>query len=355
MNEEANNDGVLDFVAIGDIVTDAFIELEDAWVETDNPTKSKELCMRFGDKIPYKDVVIVPAVGNSPNASVAAHRLGLNSAIITNIGDDQHGAECLGSLRHEGVSTEFVEMHAGLPTNYHYVLRFGAERTILVKHTHYQYEFPNHELSERKPKWLYLSSLAENSLEYHDQITRWLDQNPNTKLAFQPGTFQIKLGYEKLAGIYQKSEIFFCNKEESEKILGIEGSKNTKSVKGAKNAKSKELKELLDKMRELGPKIVVITDGPNGAYCSDGKEYLFMPMYPDPKPPISRTGAGDSFSSTFTSAIILGKSLSEALMWGPINSMSVVQQIGAQKGLLSRDEILKYIDEAPDFYKVSEL
>ncbi|MDA0987083.1 MAG: hypothetical protein O3A55_05730, partial [Bacteroidetes bacterium] len=31
-----------------------FIELEDAWIETDNPEKSKELCMRFGDKIPYK-------------------------------------------------------------------------------------------------------------------------------------------------------------------------------------------------------------------------------------------------------------------------------------------------------------
>jgi len=31
--------------------------------------------MNFGGKIPYKDVVVVPAVGNSPNAATAAHRL----------------------------------------------------------------------------------------------------------------------------------------------------------------------------------------------------------------------------------------------------------------------------------------
>jgi sugar/nucleoside kinase (ribokinase family) len=75
-----------------------------------------------------------------------------------------------------------------------------------------------------------------------------------------------------------------------------------------------------------------------------------MPMYPDPKPPVDRTGAGDSFSSTFTSAIILGHNVPTALSWGPINSMSVVQYIGAQAGLLSRDKIEEYLKQAPDFY-----
>jgi sugar/nucleoside kinase (ribokinase family) len=59
---------------------------------------------------------------------------------------------------------------------------------------------------------------------------------------------------------------------------------------------------------------------------------------------VDTTGAGDSFASTFTSAIALGKSLPEAMMWGPINSMSVVQYVGAQKGLLKRAELENYLN-----------
>ena len=71
------------------------------------------------------------------------------------------------------------------------------------------------------------------------------------------------------------------------------------------------------------------------------------------KEPLDRTGAGDAFSSTFTSALANGKSLEDALLWGPINSMSVVQYVGAQKGLLSREKLEEYLKNAPESYKVS--
>jgi sugar/nucleoside kinase (ribokinase family) len=84
-------------------------------------------------------------------------------------------------------------------------------------------------------------------------------------------------------------------------------------------------------------------------------ETWFIPMYPDPKAPVDRTGAGDAFSSTFTSALALGKDISEALTWGPINSMSVVQYIGAQKGLLTLEGIQKYLASAPENYKPQKI
>lgn len=327
----------LDFLAVGDIVTDAFIELEDAWVETDNPEKNQELCMRFGDKIPYRDVVVVPAVGNSPNAAVSAHRLGLKTGLVTNLGNDSYGKEMRAALETEGVSTEYLAVHPGIGSNYHFVLRFKAERTILVKHHEYEYHFPK---LTSLPKWLYLSSLAKNSLPYHEEIADFLEENPVANLAFQPGTFQMKLGYEKLERIYKASHLLFCNKEEAKRIL---------------NTAEDDMKKLLASVRALGPKIAVITDGPKGAYADDGNETWFMPMYPDPKPPVERTGAGDAFSSTFTAALALGKSIPEALAWGPINSMSVVQEIGAQKGLLGRQELEKYLITAPDFYKPQKI
>lgn len=309
-----------DFVAIGDITIDAFIELskDDADVSIDLDTGRKTLHMPFGGKLPYKDVTVVNAVGNSPNASVAAHRLGLRSALVANLGHDRNGKDCLDALRAEGVDTDFVKVHEGKLTNYHYVLRYEAERTILIKHEEYPYTLPDFGVP---PKFFYFSSIGENGVQFHHDIARYLAEHPETKLAFQPGTFQIRLGKEELKDLYAVTEIFFCNKEEAQEILGTD---------------ERDIPKLLRGIKELGPKMPVITDGPNGAYALDGDTAWYMPMYPDPKPPVDRTGAGDSFSSTFTSAIIMGLGVPTALSWGPINSMSVVQYIGAQAGLLTR-------------------
>lgn len=329
-----------DFVGIGDITTDAFIRLKNA--TTPEIDGEKKLCFNFADKIPYEFVKIIPAVGNSANACVSASRLGLKSAFVGNIGDDDNGKECLDAMNKNGVDTRFVETHKGEKTNYHYVLWFNADRTILVKHTKFPYKLPD----IKKPKWIYLSSLAENSLPYHREIAKFLQENKEVNLAFQPGTFQMSLGYDSLKEIYRLSKVFFCNVSEAKRILnGITGY----------DYKKTDIKTLLSNMRDLGPEIVVITDGPDGAYTYDGKKYLYMPIYPDPKPPLERTGAGDSFSSTFTCALALGLSIEEALKWGPINSMSVVQNVGAQEGLLERKDLEEFLKNAPENYYPREI
>ncbi len=323
-----------DFVAIGDITVDAFIKLseKDARISTEEKTGRKVLSMYFGGKLPYEDVNVVSAVGNSPNASVAAHRLGLRSALSSNLGHDSSGKDCLDQLRKEGVDTDFVKIHEGKKTNYHYVLRYGAERTILIKHEEYPYILPDFRIP---PKFLYFSSIGENGVAHHHEIAAYVKAHPETKLAFQPGTFQIRLGVTELKDLYAVTEIFFCNKEEAQEIL---------------DTNEQSIPELLRGIKKLGPKIPVITDGPNGAFALDGDTAWFMPMYPDPKEPVSRTGAGDAFSSTFTSAIILGLGVQTALAWGPINSMSVVQHIGAQTGLLTRTQLEDFLKTAPADY-----
>lgn len=192
------------------------------------------------------------------------------------------------------------------------------------------------------PKWLYFSSVGEDSLAYHEEIAQYLADHPDVKLAFQPGTFQIKMGKEALKDLYARTEIFFCNVEEARLILGVN------EPEGGKLPKM---------MSAIGPKIAVVTDGPKGAYAYDGytgKSY-FMPPYPDPKPPVSRTGAGDACSSTITVALALGLPLTTALQWGPINSMNVVQHVGAQTGLLTRSELEKYLADRPADYEAKEL
>lgn len=328
----------IDFLAVGDIVTEPFIRLTDAHVEEMKDSEAKQLCMRFGDKIPYEYAVLAVAVGNASNAAVAASRLGLSSALRSYVGDDRYGPECLAKLVEEGVDTSLMVTEAGKNTNYHYVLWYGSERTILVKHEEFSYTVP--ELSE-SPKWLYLSSLSDNSLPYHEALATLLEKHPDTKLAFQPGTFQMKLGKDALRPLYERSALFFCNKEEAERILGLPG--------------GQEMSTLLESLRALGPDTVIITDGREGAYAFDGTRKMHVPMYPDARAPFERTGAGDSFASTVTAALSLGKPLEEALLWGPVNSMSVVQEVGAQKGLLSREKLEEYLRVAPPEYKISDI
>ncbi len=325
-----------DFIAIGDNATDAFIRLEEATVTCDERHEHCMLCVKYADKIPYKDVYVVPAVGNSANAAVSAARLGLKTAFVSNVGDDTNGKDAIEALAKNSVATDYISTQKGRKTNYHYVLWYLEDRTILIKHETFDYALPD----IGSPKWIYLSSAAENSLSFHTELGKYLVTHPDVKLAFQPGTYQMRFGTDILKDLYQRSEVFICNKEEYQRVL--------KTEEG-------DEKKLLSMMRALGPKLAVLTDGIKGAYTYDGTEYLFMRHYPDPKPPYERTGAGDAFSSTFVAALALGHDLRTALKWGPINSMAVVQQVGAQAGLLTRPELEDWLSKAPEDYEPKAL
>lgn len=334
-------DKTIDFLAIGDITTDAFIRLKEAEVHCRIDTEKCELCLKFGDKVPFEYVKVIKAVGNSANAAVAISRLGngtlLRSALVAQVGDDKNGEDCKKGLIDEKVDTRFIKTHKGMPTNYHFVLWYDVDRTILINHVEYKYTFPE---IKKAPKWMYLSSLASNTKEYHHQIANYLVKNPEVKLAFQPGTFQIKLGIQELKDIYKRTEVFICNIEEAQRILHTE---------------SRDIKVLLAELHANGPKLVLITDGPKGSYMLDGDHFYFMPIYPDPKPPVERTGCGDAFSATFVGALMLGKTPLEALMWAPVNPMSVIQYVGAQEGLLNAENIEWWLKQAPPEYTPREI
>jgi sugar/nucleoside kinase (ribokinase family) len=327
-----------DILALGDTAVDAFIRLKDARVTCDINNQNCMISMRFGDKIPFEFAEVIYGVGNSANGAVACAKLGVSSGLRAYVGNDDDGKKCIAAWEKVGVHTEQVVQQEGKITNYHYVLWFESERTILIKHEEFNYSLP--ELAE-EPTWIYLSSMADNTLEYHKELGRYLIAHPNVKVAFQPGTYQMKMGTEALADIYGHTEIFFCNKEEAQRILKTE---NT------------DIKALLDGLAALGPRIVVITDGRDGSYAreKDGSKW-HAPMYPDPKPPLERTGAGDASASTTVAYLHKGMNLEESLLRGQINSMSVVQEIGAQKGLLTPEQIEEWYAKRPADFKATPL
>ena len=326
----------LDVLSIGDVVTDAFIKLLDDRAVTYENEQGKWLAMPFGTKIPFDHAEVIEAVGNASNAAVSFARLGLKSGLVSNVGSDQHGRDIIASLHDKKVDTRFVHINPKKMSNYHYVLWYKEERTILIKHEEYDYQWPRFREAD-DPKWVYFSSISKNALDsYHDHVADWLEDNPDVKLAFQPGTFQMEAGVDRLRRLYARSEVLVLNREEAVYVSG---------------GNYDDIHDLFNRFHQLGVKIVVITDGPAGAYASDGENRFKMPLYPDPAPPVERTGAGDAFASTFVAAIIKGNTIEGALQWAPINSMNVVQNVGAQAGLLTENELGELLKVAPEWYK----
>lgn len=329
----------LEVLSVGDVVTDAFIKLIDSEAEVIKTDDGPRLSMAYGTKLPFDHAEVVEGVGNASNASVAFARLGLKSGLVANVGSDQFGRDIIAALEKNNVDTRFVHINPGHSSNYHYVLWYKDERTILIKHEEYEYHWPRFRVIDI-PQWIYFSSISEHAIEYHDQLSAWLESHPTVKLAFQPGTFQIEAGAKRLKKIYERSEVLAVNREEATTISG---------------GNHADINDLFDKLHALGPKIVLISDGHAGAYASDGQSRFKMPIYPDPKPPYERTGAGDAFTSTFVAALVKGADVPGALLWAPINSMSVVQKVGAQAGLLSEAEITKLLHNAPHGYHPQRL
>lgn len=325
----------LDVLSVGNVVTDVFIRLLEDEARIENTPDGPRISMAYGTKIPFDHSEVVAAVGNASNAAVSFAKLGLKVGLVANVGGDEGGREILRTLREAEVDARFVHVNHERKSQTHFVLWYKEERTILVKDSvDFAYHWPRFRIIDI-PKWIYFSSVGKHDDEYDDQLAAWLEGHPPVKLALQPGTFQIQTGAKRLRKLYERAEILAVNREEAATISG---------------GNHADIHDLLDKLHKLGPKIVVISDGHAGAYASDGVNRYKMPIYPDLKPPFERTGAGDAFTSTFVAAIIKGADVEGALLWAPINAMSVVQKVGAQAGLLNVHQIDQYLRLAPSSY-----
>ncbi|MEI7463009.1 MAG: carbohydrate kinase family protein [Candidatus Taylorbacteria bacterium] len=331
----------IDILAIGDITVDIFIKMKDARMHCRVNNEACEICLPFGEKIPYEYTKVIYASGGASNAAIACARLGLKTSLITNLGSDQNARECILKLQKEKIVTSKVREHQNKPTNCNFVLWYDDDRTILVNHIDYEHNAdilnPNVGIS---PKWIYLTSLSSHSPIYEDALIEYLEAKPKVKLVFQPGTFQINRGMEGLEKIVKNTEVFIVNVEEAQNLLRF---------------KEKDVKRMLKDIGEKGPKIVLITDGINGAYMYDGDNYYQMPIYPDHRKAFERTGCGDAFASTFISMLSIGRSPLEALVAAPVNAMSVAQYIGAHEGLLSLEQLDWMLERAHEGYKVREI
>lgn len=317
----------LDLLSIGDANLDVFIIPSESEALCDIDTKKCLIAFSYADKIPVKNLEFSVG-GNSANNAVGVKRLGINVGSVLTLGDDSTGAQIIEKLKKENVDLTYCIQQPSTLSNFNVVVSYTGERTIFTYHAPRSYEFP---VQLPKVPWVYLTSMGESYRPFYNHMTEWLVKNPEVKLAFNPGSWQLRGGVKEIGNVFKLSNIVFVNKQEAEKLTGYE-------------AKGEVTKELLMALSGLGPKISVITDGGNGAYTFDGHRFLHCGIMP--MDAYERTGAGDAFGSGFLSAVIKGKTIEEALVWGTVNSASVIGYVGAQKGLLKEEDMATWVDRA---------
>ena len=315
----------LDLLSIGDASIDVFMTPTESETLCKIDTKECFIAFSYGDKIPVKNLEFSVG-GNAANNVVGVRRLGVNSAIVLTLGDDNIGNLIVDKLKKENVDVTYVIQQVGTSSNYSTIINYTGERTILTYHAPRSYEFP---VQLPVTPWIYLTSMGESFRPFYNHFVEWLRKNSSIKLAFNPGTWQLKSGLEAMKDVLSLTYVIYINREEAEKLSGFTQSEGKE-------------RDLLTAVSKLGPKVVIITNGGGGSYVFDGQRFIRAGILPVDA--YERTGAGDAFGSGSLAAIIKGKSLEEALLWGTVNSASVIGYVGPQKGLVKESDMPEWLE-----------
>ncbi|MDO8499117.1 MAG: carbohydrate kinase family protein [bacterium] len=301
---------MLNLLVIGDALLDTHVQIDDATVACNLDGKNCKLCLDYAHKIPITGSFQTIG-GDGANIAVGATKLGLSAALVATVGKDANAGILLEALNREKVQTDFIFTDNQAQTRYSVVLNFQGERTILSFHAQRKYVWP-----ETMPAldWIYYTGLSEGFEVLQKKLINYLGKHPSVRLAFTPGTYQLKNFLAEMRDAVPKADILIVNLEEAEQLAGI-------TLK-----KSKSMASLLHKLLAMGAKEVAITDGANGAWAGDSEHIWHQSSYPVKV--VAKTGAGDAFSAAYVAARFYGHDSHEALRWGTANSCAKISHAG---------------------------
>ena len=293
--------------------------------------------------------------GGAVNAAVTMARLGLDVAALIKLGKDARAETVLNHLLQEGVSTRWAMRDGRAPTGASVLLSshdrnagiftFRGANTLL-------------DASELRPEafavdLVYVSSLSNESADAFPAIVKaakaqraLVATNPRVRQLSSRGNAFI----ESLANI----DILAVNRSEADVLVPSlvarfgEGGKVLPMKPGEvpprlaargfiSGGLDLSLSAFFAALRRLGPRLVVVTDGRDGAYLGTQEAIHYCPVL---ETQVGGTaGAGDAFSATFTAYVASKRSPEDALRAAAINAAAVVGHIDTQSGLLTREAI----------------
>ena len=265
--------------------------------------------------------------GGATNAAAAISTFGLKAAVISKLGEDHDAQFILHDLAKYNIKINPKKRSSKNTDNSTIIVSEKDHDRIIYTHKGASQDLHFHDIKKRhlRTKWMYLATLVGASFKTAKEIAQYTKKKKRP-LLFNPSLYLAKKGKTILKPILEAASILVLNKEEAQALLKT---KNTKP------------KTLLQELISLGPKTVIITDGPRMMWAlSNNTIYTLNP----PKIKIIDTaGAGDAFTGALLAALIKKYPLEKAMALGQANASSIIQYHGPKNILLTEKEALQQI------------
>lgn len=314
-----------ELLCIGHTTLDTFLSIENAEIHCAVDHTMCKVEFELGDKIPVESIHYGVG-GGAANVAVGTKKLGVDSSVYSVVGDDPKGVDVKSAFEvaHIGIDHLYMDKN---PTDQSTVLSYNRERNIFT------YNYPRvYKLSavDKIPNNIYLSSIGADVRDFYNELAAYKEVHPYVSIFYNPGSRELGYAIHDIRALMPSVDYLLCNVEEGCRILN-DGLKRDQV----------DIQDLLNLLLEKGITNVVLTDAENGMYVSNEEGTVFLPAIKTDV--VEKTGAGDAFAAGFIAAVLSGYDLKTALKWGRLNSSSAIQVVGAQNGLLSKDEMLAQV------------
>lgn len=327
-----------DVITIGTAVRDAFLFLEKIpdgkycrTITDKHFENGAAACFALGSKINVPEIVFATG-GGATNAAVTFARQGLKTACFCIVGNDVSGETVMRELKEERVQFLFrIDPHKKHKTGYSIVLLVpSGERTILT------YRGASEDLREAmvpwpklKSRWLYLGPLGGAANVAFPKVLQHA-RRFGIQIALNPSGAALGMGLPRFARLMRGIRVLIVNEEEAARLTGVPY-RNERAV--------------FKKLDAAIGGIVVMTRGPQGVVVSDGTHVYRAGSFRERRL-VDRTGAGDAFGSGFVAGFlsrnvrdgqpVRSSDMEYAIRMASANATSVVEQVSAKAGILSR-------------------
>lgn len=329
-----------DIITIGSAVRDVFLFLKEEDIlifknpEAD-PARRELLALEYAAKINVAHSAQCFG-GGAFNTAVTFARWGFTTALSAALGCDDASQAIINAMQNQGLAADFISYHSRASTGFSVIIEAGPEKehVILIERGANDFlTFSSRQKGLTDSEWYYTTTLSgARWSEVLDKIVRVI-KNKKIKWAWNPGHEQLAGGFGVLGRYLKHCTVFQVNRDEALELM-----------RGEDRQISDNIEHLLTSLLHWGPKMVIITDGRNGAYYADKQKMLHVGTDKNTVA-VESTGAGDAFGSGFVGGLLMTKmaNVPLALDAAMYNAESVIGQIGAQAGILREEELKRLL------------
>ena len=295
--------------------------------------RSKVLAFEYGSKVKISQAYNTSG-GGAANAAVCFSLLGFKVSSFISIGQDIRGKNIIQNLKKNKVNTKWLQKSNIAESGFSFIVassNHGNEHVIFShRGANEQLCITNKEvLILNQTRWIYLTSLSGKTSHWKSNLAN-IFKAQGQNIAWNPGGSQIAAGLKVLKKYLQETTVLILNQDEALELVltSLKFNKKTKTYLS-------NIKNLIKILYEFGPSIIVITCSEKGAYVYDGKNHYYQPALKEKKR-VDTTGVGDAFGSTFIAGLdMYDGDIKKALKLAARNASSVIEEVGAQNGLMS--------------------